>query len=351
MHKQSGKDRFKQYLCKIGSGQETGRSLTRKESADALKLLLNKVPTPAQTGAFLIAHRIKRPTAKELTGMLDTYKELGPTLQSGKEQKQPIFFGMPFDGRTRTSPIYPLTTLILISAGQPVILQGGSRMPVKYGITTLELFQTLGLDLQDVKLNHVQSGFLKNNFAFIYQPNHFPLAENLISFRDEIGKRPTIASLELIWCAHKGQHIHISGYVHTETEQRHWEALNLYNEDNIITIKGLEGSIDLPVARKFIGGHCKAKKSHQFEINAADYNLNGKDISLYNLNQWKELALAGLNNEGPLLTPMIWNAAVYFWITGITNSINDGIHKAKDLISSKSVKNTLESLINWRQTL
>ncbi len=50
-----------------------------------------------------------------------------------------IFFGMPFDGRTKTAPIYPLTTLLLLTQNQPVILHGGSRMPVKYGVTHNEL--------------------------------------------------------------------------------------------------------------------------------------------------------------------------------------------------------------------
>ena len=56
-------------------------------------------------------------------------------------------FRMPFDGRTRTAPIYPLTTLVLLACGQPVVLQGGDRMPIKYGVTAIDLFRSLGLDL------------------------------------------------------------------------------------------------------------------------------------------------------------------------------------------------------------
>jgi anthranilate phosphoribosyltransferase len=87
--------------------------------------MLQQEATPAQIGAFLIAHRIRRPEPQELTGMLDTYRHLGPKLQSKAGQTPPVCFCMPFDGRTRPAPIYPLTTLVLLALGQPVVLQGG----------------------------------------------------------------------------------------------------------------------------------------------------------------------------------------------------------------------------------
>ena len=40
----------------------------------------------------------------------------GPQLHS---QEQALCFGIPFDGRSRTAPIYPLTALVLASAGIP----------------------------------------------------------------------------------------------------------------------------------------------------------------------------------------------------------------------------------------
>ena len=96
--------------------------MTREESADALNLILTGIASPAQIGAFMIAHRIRRPEPQELAGMVDTYLKLGPQFFSSKTQRRPICFGMPFDGRKRTAPIYPLTALVLLSAGQPVVL-------------------------------------------------------------------------------------------------------------------------------------------------------------------------------------------------------------------------------------
>ena len=100
-------EEFKTYLKKIGSGEFTGKSLTREETKSALKMMLKEEASAAQIGGFMIAHRIRRPIPEELAGMIDAYIELGPKIQSLSNRRQPIFFGMPFDGRKKTAPIYP----------------------------------------------------------------------------------------------------------------------------------------------------------------------------------------------------------------------------------------------------
>ena len=347
----STKERFKTYLKKIGSGEHTSKNLSRKESADALKLILTNQASPAQIGAFLIAHRIKRPEPQELAGMVDTYVELGPSLTSGTNQRRPICFGMPFDGRNRYAPIYPLTTLILLSAGQPVVLQGGKKMPVKYGITTEELFRAIGLNLTGLNMENVKENFIQTGFAFIYQPDHFQLAENLIIYREEIGKRPPLASMELIWTAHKNKHLLISGFVHTPTERRHWKTLKLLGEVDIITVKGLEGSIDFSTKTRSIATHIQNNTEKKIIINPIDYKYKNDDYPLNSLTEWQKQALEALNNQGPLKKSLCWNAGMYLWLSGITDSLENGLNKACTILESGLARNTLEKLINWRKSI
>ncbi len=340
---------FKYYLRKIGSGEGTSKGLSRLESSEALKLILNSKATPAQIGAFMIAHRIRRPEPQELVGMLDTYKELGPILQSKEEQLRPICFGMPFDGRSKTSPLYPLTTLVLLANNQPVILHGGERMPIKYGVTTQELFKALGVNLSGLSINQVQSGFYQNNFALIHQPDHFPLANSLISYRDQIGKRPPIASMELLWTAHQGEHLLVSGFVHPPTEDRAWKSLELAGEENTITIKGLEGSTDLPISRACITSHMNQGKRERLILYPRDYDCYGQDPTWEGLDLWKNNALNALKNQGPFVKSLHWNAGTFLWLSGTTKTLQDGINQSKESIESGIVERILSTLITWRR--
>jgi anthranilate phosphoribosyltransferase len=75
----------------------------------------------------------------------------------------------------------------------------------------------------------------------------------LLPVRDEIGK-PPLASLELLWTPHYGDHLLMSGFVHPPTEKRAWEALAAAGETDVLTVKGLEGYTDLPTSRTGITG-------------------------------------------------------------------------------------------------
>ena len=337
----NGRELFKAYLRKVGSGEHTSSGLTREEAAHALELMLDGAASPAQIGAFLIAHRIRRPEPQELTGMLDVYRKRGPQLTTGKPA---ISFGMPFDGRTRTAPIYPLTALVLSSAGLPVVLQGAGRIPVKYGITAQELFACLGLQLAGRSVEWVQAKLNACDLALVHQPDHLPDAETLIPYREDLGKRPPLASLELLWTAHQGEHLLVSGFVHPPTEARAWKALDLAGETNVLTVKGLEGSTDLPISRACVTGRPTREEDGRQILHPRDNGCYGADPLWDGLETWGNQAAAALGGQGELATALIWNAGTYLWQAGLEANLTDGLERCRDLLSSGVVMAHLQRL-------
>ena len=347
----SGRERFKQHLRKVGSGEHTSKGMTREEAADALDMMLHGEASPAQIGAFLIAHRIRRPEPQELTGMLDTYRRLGPVITSRDKQSSPLCFGMPYDGRSRTAPIYPLTTLVLLACGQPVVLQGGDRMPIKYGVNAIDLFDALGLDLRGLGLDTVQQGFDYHGFALVHQPDHFPIAETLITYREELGRRPPVASLELIWTPHQGRHLLVSGFVHPPTESRAWKALKLAEETDLLTVKGLEGSTDLPIGRACITARVRNGEAERLILHPRDHGCHHADAEWTDIDSWHDQALEALNGHGPLSDAVRWNAAAYLWFSGKTDSLEAGIKLAESIQETGQAAAQLVHLQDWRKGL
>ncbi|MFN7678368.1 MAG: hypothetical protein ACK5QW_07215 [Cyanobacteriota bacterium] len=106
--------RFRELIGKVGSGEHTSTGLSREEAQEAMALMLSGRVDPAQLGAFLIAHRIRRPTPEELSGMLAAFQAEGPTLLT--PGRRALCFGVPYDGRSRTAPLLPLVALTLAAA-------------------------------------------------------------------------------------------------------------------------------------------------------------------------------------------------------------------------------------------
>lgn len=343
---------FRELLKKVGSGAHTHKDLTREESALAMEMMLKGVATPAQIGAFLIAHRIKRPTGEELAGMLDTYTKMGGNLTKLSNTKYPlIILGIPYDGRTRTAPISPITALILACNDVPVLMHGGERMPTKYGLTLTEIWQSLGANFTDLSLEKAQKLLEKTNFTFLYLPNHFPLAQKLVQYRDEIGKRPPLATLELIWQPYEGNSHLIAGFVHPPTEKMIREAFALRGVEKYTLVKGLEGSGDLKLQTTnivFITDPNSEEKYYYLKLKSGDYGINSKDVNLTSetdyFQQLKDL-LAGKNSI--LTDSVIWNGGVYLWRCGACESIEEGLKIAENLLKSGKLSEKLAQIIDY----
>ncbi|HAX87884.1 MAG TPA: hypothetical protein DCY91_16870 [Cyanobacteria bacterium UBA11370] len=361
---------FRELLKKVGSGTHTGEDLSRQEAEMATRMMLLQEATPAQIGAFMIAHRIKRPTSEEIAGMLDAYDKLGPKLQpwelENRENSQLtsstqnsklktqnlVVFGTPYDGRSRTASVTPLTALLLAAAGVPVVMHGGDCMPTKYGIPLIEIWQGLGVDFSKLTLTDVQQLLAKTGIGFIYLPQHFPEAQGLVPYRDQIGKRPPTATMELIWSPYAGEAHIVAGYVHPPTEERFRDTFELRGVSQFTLVKGLEGSCDLPRDRTAIIAINQPDTSEGFErllLHPRDYGFAAKEVPFDSTSQLLAQmhdVLAGKSSE--LLQSAIWNGGFYLWRCGVCSDLASGFAKAEILFTEGYVADKLKEISQFR---
>ncbi|MBT9311657.1 anthranilate phosphoribosyltransferase family protein [Leptothoe kymatousa] len=333
---------FRDLLKKVGSGTHTSQDLSREESALATRMMLEQTATPAQIGAFMIAQRIKRPTIPELAGMLDCYDQMGGRLTVPANSAYPaMVLNTPYDGRRRHTPITPLTALVLATAGVPAILHGGDRMPTKMGLPLIEVWQALGIAWQTLTLEQTQQVFDLTRVGFLYMPQHFPAAHSLVPYRDQIGKRPTLATIELMWAPGQGPMHVVSSYVHPPTETRTQATYELRNTAPFTTVKGVEGSCDLPRSRTaIIGMGSLTNDQPTFErllLHPRDYGFDGPDTPLVdNLAESLESTLAGDSHQ-ELTRSVIWNSGFYLWRAGAVPHLVEGFYQTQQLLQSGQV--------------
>jgi anthranilate phosphoribosyltransferase len=345
---------FRELLKKVGSGVHTGKDLTREEAALATRMMLLQEATPAQIGAFMIAHRIRRPTSEELAGMLDAYDEIGPQLPSlamgnGGGFAHPVtVLGTPYDGRSRTAPVTSLTALLLATAGVPILMHGGECMPTKYGIPLVEIWQALGVDFSRLALWQVEQLLKTTRLGLVYLPQHFPAAHELVPYRDQIGKRPPFATMELVWSPYAGAAHIVTGYVHPPTEILFREIFEHRSVTDFTIVKGLEGSCDLPCDRTAIISISQPDSSDNFErllLHPRDYGFATKESPLNSKDELIEQMQAILNGKSSELTAAaIWNGGFYLWRCGICSDLSAAFTRAETLFSQGHVLGKLEEI-------
>ena len=337
-------DEFRELLKRIGSGTHTSKNLTRGEAATATRMMLLQQATPAQIGAFTIAHRIKRPTPEELAGILDVFEELGSKLQS---DRQAVVLGNPYDGRSRTVPVTTIVALILASADIPVVMHGGDRMPTKYGIPAIEIWQRLGVNFSSFDLPAIQEIYNQSSIGFVYLPRHFPTAHNFVPFREQIGKRPPFATAELAWCPIEGEANLVAGFVHPPTEERFRETFKLRGTNNFTLVKGLEGSCDLSRNRTGIIAIADRDRDdvERLLLDPAVYNLNGSDLTLESTEQLISLTQEVIQgNSSQLFPSAILNGGFYLWRFGAAENLEAGFELAREMLTTGTVASKLTQL-------
>ncbi len=342
-------EQFKELIKKVGSGRHTNKDLTRTEAAIAGRMMLLQEATPAQIGAFLIAHRIKRPTANELAGLLDAYDEIGPKLQPiSDSQKKVVVLGTAYDGRSRTATVTPITALVLAAAGITVVMHGGDCMPTKYGVPLIELWQGLGVDFTRLSLAAVQQQLEKTGLGFVYLPNHFPEANGLVQYRAEIGKRPPLATLELIWSPYSGNYHQVAGYVHPPTEVFFRETFQLRGFKTYTLVKGLEGSCDLPRDRTAIIVVSQPEMSEGFQylkLHPYDYGLGGQEVPLESQTELISQIKTVLEGKPcPLMQAAIWNGGFYLWRCGVYDEFSAALAQAEAMLTQGQAREKLREL-------
>jgi anthranilate phosphoribosyltransferase len=341
-------DVFRELLRKVGSGVHTSKNLSRAEAETAMTLMLEQVATPAQIGAFLIAHRIKRPTGEELAGMLDACDRLGPALDPIADTAPPVaVLGIPYDGRSRTAPLSIPTALLLATVGQRVLLHGGERMPTKAGVPLVELWRSLGVDWSGRSLSEIRRSLERDRLGFVYLPRHFPAAHALVPYRDQIGKRPPLASLELMWSPYRGQQHQLIGFVHPRTEQFMAQALAQRGVERFTTLKGLEGSCELPCDRTAIIGQWRGEQVDRLCLSPRDHGYGGSNVPLVSTPDWARLVRSVLAGEGPedWMAAIAWNTGFYLWRLGWCDTVAGGLSKARHLLQQGTALATLDALI------
>jgi anthranilate phosphoribosyltransferase len=194
--------------------------------------------------------------------------------------------------------------------------------------------------------------------GFVYTPEHFPETQPLVTYRREIGKRPPLATLELIWSPYAGEAHIVSGYVHPPTEGMIRGALTLHQIQRFTTVKGLEGSCDLPRERTGIIGVNRGDVFERLYLHPHEYDFSGKNVPLpttsdsaipaaeliHTVLHSHTLDAEPANDVMQVQQSIIWNSGFYLWHCGLAETLTTGIHLAMNLLKSGQAAAQLHQL-------
>lgn len=236
---------FIPHVQALGRGATLRRDLTREEACDALDRILSGSATGAQTGAFLIAQRVKGECAAEISGFAEAVRQRW--MEPVPHSVSPLLdLAVPYDGKERTAQLVPAVALTLAACDLPVMLHGDEHVPTKAGVTVGAVLKQLGVPTDLVP---AEAGFRLgvDGVAYCSADRFMPAWHDLLPTRWEFGLRTVLNTVEkLVNPANADWQV--TGFYHTKYID-HVRAAQTGGQASWI-VQGEEGSIEMRSGRK-----------------------------------------------------------------------------------------------------
>ena len=172
-------DSFKPIIAKVA----TGASLTREEAGLAFAQVLSGGSTPSQTGAFLMALRVRGETVDEIHGAVTAMRARMVAVEAPFDAIDIVGTGGDSSGSWNVST---LAGLITAACGVPVAKHGNRAASSKSGAA--DVLQALGLKV-GIAPELVTASIKASGFGFMMAPAHHPAMRHVGPVRVELGTR------------------------------------------------------------------------------------------------------------------------------------------------------------------
>ena len=336
---------FREVLQKVSRGEKLSKHLTREEACQALRWIFEGDASEFQIGAFFSAMRMKGESAEETAGFVEAVRERAAQLHPNLENA--IDLGEPYDGKVKTLHLTVPIALILSAARVPLVLHSTKDTPVKKGVETQGMLEALGLNVTG--LLPFQQILEREKIVFLPTEKLIPDFARLRPYREAFGLRPFANHIEKIFNLANAQ-TQMVGVYHRPYLEPMGEALARLGTRRIFVIQGVEGFTEFFLSRKTLVLKAEEGKTESFWLDPASYDFRGEEESApgptakAHTQRILEL-LQGA--KGTARDSIVWNAGVKLCWMKKSQSIEDGLKSAQEILDSGKA---FEKLEEFRKT-
>jgi anthranilate phosphoribosyltransferase len=339
-------ERMQTYLQKIATGPKMSKDLTREEAEDGLLSILKGSVSPVRAGIFLIAARMKLETVEENIGYWQALDRT--TVKQEIPFERLLQIADPFDGFNRVPYFGFFIMPVLAAMGLPAYGHSTHSLPPKFGITFEDLLgKHYGVSSGDDGDQRIAL-LKKYRFAYLSTKHTNPALENLREMREEIIKRPMLATLEKMLQPVKvnsGGNFLASGYFHKGYEVSMLAVARLSGFDTTVLGNGVEGTTFYGVhkdARVFVDAGTKDPVEQKLvlenllspetcdSVKRTFQDLKKETASLQFLSEWGETALK--SNRGPAAPLIACHAGTLGYLLGMFQNPQEGFDAASNIL-------------------
>jgi anthranilate phosphoribosyltransferase len=329
---------IKSLLAKIADGKE----MTPNESYQAFDAMMSGETTPAQTGAFLMALRVRGETVGEITAGAKVMREKALKVSAPENAIDNCGTGGDASG---TWNISTGASFVVAACGVPLAKHGNRALSSKSG--TAQALEELGVKI-DVTPEKISECIDKAGMGFMMAPNHHAAMKHVAPIRVELGTR-TIFNLLGPLSNPAGTKRQLIGVFDHRWVEPFAQVLKDLGSEKVWVVHGSDGLDEITTTGETYVAELDQGKIRTFTVTPEEVGLpQAKTEDLKGgepaLNAAKIRTLLE-GEQGPYRDIVLINAAAALVVADKAANLKDGVAKAASALDSGAAQKVLETLV------
>jgi len=326
------------------------REIFHDEMLHLMRLIMRGELSPVMCAAILTGLRVKKETIGEISAAAEVMREFSNQVQVHDRANLVDIVGTGGDG-ANTFNISTCATFVIAAAGGKVSKHGGRSVSSKSG--SADAMETLGVNI-NLQPAQIADCIRDVGIGFMFAPNHHPAMKNVAPVRKELGVRTIFNILGPLTNPAGAPNI-LMGVFHEDLVGIQVRALQRLGAEHALVVYGRDGLDEISLGAGTLVGELKDGVVREYEIHPEDFGLRMAGTRAFKVENAQESiamlrgVLAG--QAGAARDIVCLNAGAALYAANVADSIEDGLHRAQEVIDSGAALKKLEQLVAYTNRL
>jgi len=322
------------------------REIFHDEMVSLMQQIMGGEVTPVMIAAIITGLRVKKETIGEIAAAATVMRELSTKVEIVDTSRLVDTCGTGGDG-AHTFNISTAAMFVAAAVGAQIAKHGGRSVSSQSG--SADVLEALGANI-NLQPEQVAESIAETGIGFMFAPNHHNAMKHAAPVRRELGVRTIFNILgPLTNPANAPQQV--MGVFHPDLVGIQVRVLQRLGSSRALTVFGREGLDEISISGRTLVGELKDGRVSEYEVHPEDFNLpvhDPKALQVANVEESRSMLLAALDNKlGAARDIVALNAGASIYVSGVAETLADGVDKAFEAIASGAARGKLEQFVNY----
>ncbi|SER40320.1 anthranilate phosphoribosyltransferase [Nitrosomonas sp. Nm51] len=309
-----------------------------------MRKIMQGAVSPALISAIITGLRVKQETVGEITAAAKVMREFATPVNVAGTRHLIDTCGTGGDA-AHTFNISTAAAFVSAAAGVQVAKHGGRSVSSKSG--SADVLEALGINLNQPP-GQVADSISKIGVGFMFAPNYHSAMKHAAPVRRELGIK-TIFNILGPLTNPAGAKNQVLGVFDARLVPVLAHVLQQLGSTHVMVVNGADGLDEITISGETRVGELKQDSVTEYTVRPEDFGLQSASITsiqVNNSNQAKAMLLSVLENKkGPARDIVLLNAGAAIYVSGVADSLAQGIRSAQRAIESGAALQKLHELV------